>query len=385
MFQALYNSLSGLFSFSRSLETVSNNITNMNTPGFRGSDSFFENVLGGNGTRIDGEGIRTAAGDLRQTGTASDLAILGNGFFVLRDEAGNLHYSRAGQFRFDADGLLVDSVTGYQVMAMDAAGNLSAVNIGDNRTLPADPTTRVGLAGNLSPTATTHAVSNVRVFDSNGTAHNLSVTFTNTNATTPNSWSVSVSDASGTAIGSGELRFAANGTLQAGFTSLTVNLGVQGGTQAINLDFGTAGATSGGTTQLTGQANTLGTREVDGHGVLGLSGFSFNSSGVLQLNYGAETRDGQQLALAYIADEASLASEGGRLFSGVDRNRVTLGHAESASLGRIAGGSLELSNVDLTQEFADMIIIQRGYQASSRVLTVTNEMLENLYNSTRGG
>lgn len=384
MFQALYNSLSGLFSFSRSLETVSNNITNMNTPGFRGSDSFFENVLGGRGTQINGEGLRLAPGDLRQTGTASDLAILGDGYFVLRDESGNLHYSRAGQFRFDADGYLVDTVSNYQVMAMDAAGNLSPVHIGDSRSLDPVASSRITLAGNLSPTATTHTIPNVRVFDANGVAHTLSLSFTNTNALTPNSWSVSVSDPSGTVIGSGQLRFAADGSLQAGFSSFSVNLGVQGGTLPLTFEFG-AGSGNAGTTQLTGVNTTLGTREIDGRGELGLTGFSFDNAGLLVLNYGSERRDGPQLALAQIANESSLSSDGGRLFSNVDSSRVSFGHAGTASMGRVSGGSLELSNVNLTQEFADMIVIQRGYQASSRVLTVTNEMLENLYNSTRGG
>lgn len=383
MFQALYNSLSGMFSFSRSLNTVSNNISNMNTPGFRGSDSFFENVLGGRGTRVSGEGLRTAAGDIRQTGTASDLAILGNGFFILRDDQGNLHYTRAGQFRFNDTGALVDTVTGYEVMALDASGSLSPINIGNARNLPAEASTVVTFSGNLSSTAATHSVPNVRVFDSSGNSHDLTVTYTNTSATTPNSWSVSVIDENGVVVGSGELRFAADGTLQTGFTSVSVTLAQPGGPQAITLDFGAAGNLSG-TTQFSGQATSLGARSIDGHGVLALSGFAFDGAGVLRLTYGAETREGQQLALAEITDESSLVYEGGRLFSDVDSERVTLGFADSDSRGRIAGGSLELSNVDLSLEFADMIVIQRGFQASSRVITVTNDMLDDLYNSTRG-
>jgi len=125
MFQALFNSLSGLFSFSRSLDTVSNNVSNMNTPGFRGSDTFFENVNGGRGTRVAGEGLRTTAGDIRQTGTPTDVAIDGNGFFILRDDTGNLYYTRSGQFRFNDQGLLTDSFTGYQVMSVENAGNLT--------------------------------------------------------------------------------------------------------------------------------------------------------------------------------------------------------------------------------------------------------------------
>lgn len=383
MFQALYNSLSGLFGFSRSLETVSNNVTNMNTPGFRGSDTFFENVFGGHGTNVTGEGLRTASGDIRQTGTATDLAILGGGFFVLRDNDGNLHYTRAGQFRFNDAGTLVDTVTGYEVMARDATGALTPLSIGNSRSLPSEPTTRVELSGNLLPTATSHSIPNVRVIDANGETRTLTLNLTNNSSTTPGAWTVSVSD-NGTVIGSGEIRFAADGSLQTGFTNVAFTLNSPGATQIITLDFGAAGDFDG-TTQLVGQATSLGAQEIDGRAELGLTGFSFNTEGELQLNYGSETRDGQRLALANISDESSLSAEGGRLFSGVDASRVTYGYADSSSMGRIAGGALELSNVDLTQEFADMIIIQRGYQASSRVLTVTNEMLENLYNSTRGG
>lgn len=83
--QSLYNSLSGLFAFSKSLDTISNNISNMNTPGFRGKDSFFENVMGEFGTRIDGTGTRTSEGQIEQTGNSTDLAINGEGLFVLRD------------------------------------------------------------------------------------------------------------------------------------------------------------------------------------------------------------------------------------------------------------------------------------------------------------
>ena len=129
MFQALFNSLSGLFSFSRSLDTVSNNVANMNTPGFRGSDSFFENIGSGHGARVAGQGLRTTPGDLRQTGNATDVALDGTGFFVLRDGDGRFHYTRAGQFIFSDDGTLIDSVSRFQVMALGADGQLSAISL----------------------------------------------------------------------------------------------------------------------------------------------------------------------------------------------------------------------------------------------------------------
>jgi flagellar hook protein FlgE len=387
MFQALFNSLSGLFSFSRSLNTVSNNVSNMNTPGFRGSDSFFANVSGGRGTRISGEGLRTQSGDIRQTGNATDLAVDGEGYFILSDQSGNQYYTRAGQFRFDDDGLLVDSVSGYRVMAFDASGNLTTIDFDNYRSIPAVATTQVSISGNIaavaaaSPPQTTN-VNTIRVFDAQGGTHSLTATFT---STTPGVFQVKVTNEAGVEIGSGEVRFGAGGTLTAGFTSVVANLPVAGGTQAITFDFGAPGS-FGGMTSLSSVPSNLTSRVVDGHAVLAVNEIKFNERGILELVYSAsERREGPQVALVRFPNESALQLDGGRLISGATVTDRNLGRPTQSGFGRIAGGSLEMSNVDLTQEFADMIIIQRGYQASSRVMSVSNEMLEQLYNSTRGG
>ncbi len=389
MFQALFNSLSGLFSFSRSLNTVSNNVANMNTPGFRGSDSFFSNISGSRGTRISGEGLRTDSGDIRQTGNTTDLAIEGDGYFILSDTDGNIHYTRAGQFRFNEEGLLVDSVSGYRVMAFDQTGSMVPIDMDNYRSIPAVATTAVRISGNLSGSSTTTSVNTITVFDAQGASHTLTATFTNnSNATTPpipGSFLVAITDENGANIGSGEIRFNAGGTLIAGYTSLTANLTVAGGTQQIAFNFGTAGALDG-MTSLNGTPSNLTSRVTDGHGVLGVTSMQFNEKGILQFVYSAsERRDGPQIALATFPNESTLHLDGGRLISGTTVTERQIGRATQSGFGRIAGGSLEMSNVDLTQEFADMIIIQRGYQASSRVMSVSNEMLEQLYNSTRGG
>lgn len=385
MFQALFNSLSGLFSFSKSLNTVSNNVANMNTPGFRGSDSFFANVNGGLGTRIAGEGLRTTPGDIRQTGNPSDVAVDGEGYFVLRDEDGMLHYTRAGQFRFDENGFLADSVSGFQVMAMDDAGALTAIDLDDYRTIPAVATTRVRATGNLAPTAATATLNNVTVFDSAGVAHTLTAALTANGAAIPGSFLVAFTDESGATVGNGEIRFATDGTLQVGFNQISVTLPYAGGSQAVVLDFGTPGALNG-VTSLAGMATSLAATTEDGHASLGVNDLSFDENGVLRLVYSAtEKRSGPQLALASLANESALQLAGGRLISDASVGEREIGRPGAGKFGNISGSSLEMSNVNLTQEFADMIIIQRGYQASSRVMTVSNEMLEQLYNSTRGG
>lgn len=389
MFQALFNSLSGLFSFSRSLDTVSNNVSNMNTPGFRGSDTFFENVNGGRGARIAGEGLRTTPGDIRQTGNPTDVAIDGNGFFILRDDTGNLYYTRAGQFRFNDQGLLTDSVTGYQVMAVDNAGNLSSIDLDTYRTLPPQATTSVRMAGNIVPNTPSLTLSSFQIYDASGTVHILTTTLTdNSSATTPptpGNYLVSVKDETGTVVGTGQVTFGTNGTPQAGSNTVTLNLTYRGIAQTVNLNFGTPGAFDGAT-NLSGLSTNLGGQVTDGHPLLGITDLSFDSAGKLQFVYSAsERRTGPQLALATFANESSMELVGGRLVAGSSVQQRQIGRPGEGVFGKIAGKSLELANVDLTQEFADMIIIQRGYQASSRVMTVSNEMIEQLYNSTRGG
>jgi len=385
MFQALFNSLSGLFSFSRSLNTVSNNVANMNTPGFRGSDAFFSNINGGRGSRIAGEGLRTKAGDIRQTGNSTDLAVDGDGYFILRDTDGNFFYTRAGQFRFNDQGVLVDTVNGFEVMGLDASGALTNIDFDAYRTIAAVATTGVHFTGNLAPGSTTSTVNSIGIFDKNGTAHTLTATFANNTSVTTGSFLVTVKDETGATVGSGEVRFQTDGTPQAGFNTMNLSLTYGGATQTVALDFGTAGALDG-MTSLSGMVSAPAAKVDDGHGVLSVTDLSFNEKGILQLTYSqTEKRDGPQVALAAFPNEASLHLDGGRLISGTTVTEREIGRPGQGRFGRIAGGSLEMSNVDLTQEFADMIIIQRGYQASSRVMSVSNEMLEQLYNSTRGG
>jgi flagellar hook protein FlgE len=385
MFQALFNSLSGLFSFSRSLNTVSNNVANMNTPGFRGSDTFFSNVDGGRGTSISGEGLRTTPGDFRQTGTPTDLAINGNGYFILRDDSGNLYYTRAGQFRFNDQGILSDGVTGYSVMSIDASGNLSTIDLDAYRTLPPQATAAVNMIGNIAPGSPTATAGNIRIYDGSGQLHTLTATLTDNRAVTPNSYTVSVKDETGAVVGTGTIAFGTDGTPLTGANALALNLTYLGVSQTVTLNFGTPGAFDGAT-RLAGISTNLGSQVVDGHPLLGITNLSFDDQGKLQMVYSSsEKRTGPQIALASFPNESQLELVGGRLIAGSSVQQREIGRPGEGIFGRIAGGSLELANVDLTQEFADMIIIQRGYQASSRVMTVSNQMIEELYNSTRGG
>lgn len=386
MLQALFNSLSGLFAFSKNLDTISNNIANMNTPGFRGSDSYFENVMDRFGTRIAGSGINTTEGQIEQTGVATDLAVNGEGLFILKDPGtGHFYYSRAGQFIFDSNGYLVDSVDSYRVQGVDGNGNLADINISPLRTLPASATTTVNITGNISPQDSTASIASITVYDSAGVSHTYSATLTNNTATTPGSWLASFTDSTGKSVGNGEIRFNTDGSIQTGYNTINLALPMGSATQSVTFNFG-APSTTTGATDYSGVPTSLTASPNDGHGVIGVASYAFDQYGTLKLTYSdQETKQGPRVALAAFPDETSLQMLNGRLYDVPTDQTRKIGGAGEGLFGKITGGSLEMSNVDLTQELADMIVIQRGYQASSRVMTVTNSMLQDLYDSTRSG
>jgi flagellar hook protein FlgE len=385
MMQGLFNGLSGLLGFSRDLDKIGNNIANMDTPGFRGQRTFFENAGDDIGTQLSQDVTDLSQGDTEQTGTSTDAAIQGKGLFVLRDSQGNLFYTRAGHFSFDADGHLVDDVTGYRVAALNSSGGLTDFDIASLQTLPPQATTAVNFTGNLSSQDATRQVTGIQVYDSSGGVHVLTATLTNNNAAAPNSWTVSVTDNLGNEVGTGEVRFDGAGTPQAGFSSFQVQLVINGTTQDVSFSFGTPGGFSGAT-EIAGNPSSIGAKAADGNAAVGISQVTFDGTGTLQITYNNnEKKTGPQLALADVADEQLLQPGQGALYTAGREVQISYGKADVGQLGKIVGGSLEESNVDLTRELTEMIIVQRGYQASSRVLTVTDSMLQQLYSSTGGG
>jgi flagellar hook protein FlgE len=387
--QALYNSVSGLLSFSQSLDTIGNNVSNMNTPGFRESDSFFENLMDDDGSKVAGTGIDTSEGQISQTSTSTDAAIQGQGLFILKDSQGNLYYTRSGQFEFNSSGELVDSVNQYLVQGYSANGSFGNIDIGNVQTLPPAATTTVNMVGNLATTSSPDTIGNVTIYDATGTAHTLTVTLTTTTSsttpTTPGSttWNVAITDSTGDTLGSGQISFDETGSPEAGANQVTMTATLGGKPQSVVFNFGTPGSLSGAT-GISGETTSLAAQVQDGHGVVALSSESFDENGVLQLTYAdGSTHAGPQLALAAFNDESSLQEIQGNLYLQPTGQNAQIGRANSGVFGQIEGSSLEMSNVDLTQELADMIVIQRGYQASSRVMTVSSDMLQQLYDSTR--
>jgi len=403
MFDSIYSAYTGLLSFSKALSVLSNNVSNMNTPGFKSSDVTFRDLFYqfsssggqttqqrsqvGEGTNTSGTRINFAQGSPGSTGNPLDVAISGNGFFVLKDGAANTYYTRAGQFDVNSDGYLVDKTTGNRVQAIGGKSDLSDISLANLQTSAAKATGKITFVGNLSRGASSDQISNVTVYDGVGGSHTLSMTLTNNNSATTGSWLVQVQDENNNTIGNGEIRFNADGSPQTAYNTMTLSLAPTGVTAStITLDFGSAGGFSGATNFSGGTTSDLKMSTQDGHASGSLVATSFDTQGFLTLSYSnAQTAKGPQLALAWFNDLQALQQSGNELFTNPTREKALLGSANGQVMGTLTSNSVELSNVDLTQQFTDLVIIQRGYQSSSEVISVANQMIQQLVDMRTGG
>ena len=384
MTQAHFNGVSGLIAFSSQLNTVSQNISNMNTPGFKGKDSFLKSVETnsgqGLGVTYNGVSTRTKNGELKQTANPTDVSINGKGYFILKDSDNNQFYTRAGQFKLDDKGILVDQSGLLKVMGWNGS-TLSEISVDKFNSLPPSATTKLNINGVLSSAETTaYNLSNVNVYDSTGSIRKLSFTFEKQTTSTGSgaSWSYKIIDDKNKTLATGVIAFTLAGTVQE--TQQDVNISFDEGIQKITLNLSGVSSINTGTSSL--QASVI-----DGSARAGISTYSFNDDGVLEVTYnnGQKKQTDQAIALANFSDESALIQDQNAFFRKPSNIKAEFSKANVGYFGKIQGGYIELANIDLSQEFGSILIIQRGYQASSRVMNVANEMLEQLYNSSRGG
>lgn len=386
MIETIYVGMSGLAGFSRGLRVIANNTTNLNTPGFKSAtlqfaDAFYANegIAGQRGTNW-GHGLNTGdatlsfrQGELRRTDNSLDLAIDGQGLFMLKGQDGRTTYTRAGQFRFDGSGVLVSAATGDKVMGMGAGGALGEISLAGRQTHGGAPTTTVLLTGNLASTAFEQTVGGLRVIDAAGGEHLLSVKLTNTDTETPGSWSVELLDGD-TVVGTGQLVFeGGRPTAATGRMAVTYTPAGQPG-QPLTLDFG-----SEVTSYASNGLSSLAFGSQDGFGASALTRASFDAAGVLVLTYASgHTVRGSRLALGRFDSVDAVGAVGDNAFEVLDARAWHTGTAGDV-FGSVRAGYVEISNVDLSQEFSDLVIMQRGYQASSQVVSTANEMLQELF------
>ena len=391
MFDSLYIGTSGLQTFSAGLKVISNNVANLNTPGFKASSSTFANLYYagsgdgsggmtgdsahfGSGVTLGHMSVNFRAGELRQTGNPLDLYVNGSGFFVTKAEGtGESLYSRAGQFDFNKDGVLVVRGTENQVMGLSDGGALVPITLDGLRINPPKATTTVSFTGNLSSGAATHTLSSVKVIDSAGGEHTLNLTFTK--STTAGVWTVKVQEGS-TDIASGDIKFTSDRPAP-GFDTVSFNLSPAGmPSTSIKLDF-----SSNVTDFNTGTgSSTLAVAKSDGYPPGALTKVNFDEDGTLTLSYAnGQSAKGTKLALALFDSTDGLQAQGNAGFTYASREGMRIGAARQGSFGSIGSNQIEGSNVDLASEFSDLIVAQRGYQASSRIVSTANELLQDLF------
>jgi flagellar hook protein FlgE len=384
MIDSIFIAMSVLRGHQRGLDVISHNVANMHTPGFQGSSVDFTDVFGG---AADGDGhdapagggldasrttLDLRAGELQRTGRDLDLALEGEGYFVFRAASGALRYGRGGGLELDPAGRLVGRGHGLEVMAQQPDGMLAPLRLDGLRSSAPKATHEVRLTGNLSSTAGEHAIDPLPVYDRLGGAHNLRLAFTRDTGGGFERWTVRVSEA-GRELDSAALEFVGGRPL-GGASTLRLSLGLA---QAEAIDVGFVFG-SEVTSFSSGATSTLAVEGQDGHGPGAISGLSFDTSGRLEVAYSnGQSAQGARLALAQLRDAAALRPVGDGLFAYEAGEPVTL-RTGGEDL-RIAGQSLELSNVDLTREFGALILMQRGYQASSQVIGTANEMLQQLF------
>jgi len=384
MLDSLYAGLSGLLTFSSGLKNISNNVANLNTPGFKRSqmeylDSFYRYDYSGQGSYFaQGSGVQAGStfpdfsqGDFQETGGSLDVAIDGQGFFILQKD-GKVQYSRAGQFEVSDDGYLVSRSDGARVAALQGNG-LSEISINGKRSNPPVATSLVSFDSTLSTTSSTFQVTGVRLYDSLGVEHLLTLSLVNDSASTPGRWTFSLLDGA-QSITTGEIRYSGAGTPVAGYETHTFSYQPTTGSNAVNvtLDFSASNYYSS-------SASSLRAASQNGRAAGYLNNVSINADGGVVLNYsnGQATTE-QYLALAWFDQLNALQAQGGNRYELFGSANRILGRAGESGLGGLVAQSVELSNVDLAKEFSELIVVQRGYQAASQVVSAANEMIQQL-------
>jgi flagellar hook protein FlgE len=390
MLGAIYIGLSGMKAYSQGLQTISNNVGNMNTLGFKSTSVTFTDLysyggggMGYLGSSTTGSGTRVATplvdfsqGDLRQTENDLDLAIQGSGFFVLLD-GDKTYYTRTGQFVVDEDGFISQQGTDDHLAVINDDGRAVELNIDSKRVSAPQATTTVTFADNLSSSSTTASVSDVVVYDSAGGKHVWSVQFAKgeTQAGATTDWTVTVKDENSNIVGTSKLSFIGS-IVDPATSKLTIEAtSTNAPPISVVFDF-----SSGVTSYSGGTTSTLRAAKTDGRAVGALSGVTANSDGQIELAWtNGDTEVAGAIAVADFRDPQQLQSIGsGRyVYSGTGQKRVSSSGVDGT--GTIVSKQLEASNVDLSQEFGDLILIQRGFQASSQVVSVSNDMIQQLF------
>lgn len=406
--------LSALSADSSAINIVGNNLANLNTVGYKTDAVGFYDLIsqqlgGASASNSIGTGVGPAQaskqftqGSLQQTNGPLDAAISGDGFFIVQDSAGQTLYSRAGNFKMGADGTLLtatgEKVQGWMANAgqINLAAPLGNITIPVNGTVPAVATQNLSITANLDAGATVGSSaatfsSPVQVVDSLGVTHVLTFAFTETAA---NTWTYTASipaadlkTGGATTVATGTLSFGANGQLTSPAPGSPVALKITGladGASDMNVNWNLYNGTQGLITQFAQNSGVSGTTQ-DGFQAGQISKISMQNQGIIMATYSnGQQSPIAQLALATIRNPNTLMAVGNNnLMATVDTADPAVGTANSGGRGQITGGALETSTVDVAQQFTQLMSFQNSYEAASKVITTTNQMLQNLISTVQ--
>ncbi len=463
MMRSLYAGVSGMQNHQTRLDVIGNNVANVNTTGFKRGRVNFQDMIsqqmsgaaspttevGGVNPKEVGLGVTVAAidtvftqGNLQTTGVSTDVAIQGNGFFVMKNGEESF-YTRAGAFSLDSEGTLVNPANGMRVqgwmadeingqMVLQTAGSTEDLIIPVGSKDPAKATENVNFACNLnkntpeilegaSPEDIARGTwsTEQKIYDSFGNEHMLNVSFTRV-VGNPNQWQATVvvdpdmAEESQTRVGlnttDGQentffINFDNTGTLQSvtdsagnltnpeGQIVLQTSFNVIGANpdedgnptrQTLNINLGTIGSQKNTITQSASSSSTKAFYQ-DGYTMGYLDNFKIDSSGIITGVYSNGTnRTIGQIALATFANQGGLEKAGDNTY--VESNNsgmANIGTSGIAGKGSMLAGALEMSNVDLTEQFTDMIVTQRGFQASSKTIQTADTLLDTVMSLKR--
>ena len=413
---SFYSALSGMNSNGVAMQVVADNISNSNTVGFKSSTVQFEDILGmslegisginhiGVGANVSSMAASFTQGTLNTTGVGTDLAVNGKGFFIVNDATTNEQsYTRAGNFHVDSNGYLVNPnglrVQGY---LYDSTGTnlvetLKDVVVDQTTMIPPKTTGEVDTVLNLDssaglktfditdPGTTSNYSTALTVYDTLGESHTVTVYF-NKSGVQQWDWNALIdgSDVSGGVagtpqlFGTGAVDFTTSGLLS---TTMPENFYTGSITYADGIAASPTNVDFTGTTQY-GSSSIIQSLHQDGYAAGTLSGISITAEGNLVGNFtNGEVKNVARLALADFPSVYGLERAGASLFTATPGSGQPLVNKPGeGGLGDISSSNLEESNVDLAAEFIKMIITQRAYQANSKIITTTDDMLAQLLN-----
>lgn len=424
MLTSMYTGVSGMDANGTDLSVIGDNIANLNTIGFKSSTVAFGDVLSqtiggssqiGRGVLVSGISPLFTQGSFETTSSALDLAIDGDGFFMVAN-AGARYYTRAGQFHLNKDGAIVNPdgliLQGYQA---DASGNITSTT-GDLKIAatqsPPKMTTSANIGINLNANAPIQTAAftldangdgtkndpanynystTVTVYDSLGMAQQVTAYFVKTAA---NAWTVHYVHADpatpGQLVEDGTqgLTFNANGSLINDNSGTAINFNFGGSVttpEPITFNYGTgtgetpAGTGLDGTTQFASDFSVINLTQ-DGYSSGSLKNVTISQTGVITGVFtNGQTRAIGQVALARFVSPTGLTKLGRNLYAETyDSGLPIVGAANTSGLGRVLSSSLELSNVDLASEFVKMISAQRAFQANTKIIQTSDELMQEI-------